>query len=44
MEGNFLSRYTNKVESWKKLILEDPDNKSRYETEMSDYIIKCMPF
>ena len=44
MEGNFLSRYTNKVASWKKLILEDPDNKSRYETEMSDYIIKCMPF
>ena len=44
MEGNFLSRYNNKLDAWKNLIEEDPENKQRYETEMSDYIIKCMPY
>jgi len=40
MEGNFLSRYKNKIENWTNLIETDPSNKSRYEDEMSDYIIK----
>ena len=44
MEGNFLSRYNNKIEYWNNLIESDPHNKSKYETEMSDYIIKCMPY
>src|SRR6056300_987827 len=44
MEGNFLSRYTNKIEMWEKSIREDPKNKSKYETEMSEYIIQCMPY
>ena len=44
MEGNFLSRYNNKIETWKKSIENDPDNKSVYETEMSDYIMKCLPY
>jgi len=44
MEGNFLSRYNNKIDQWNTMIDQDPTNKSRYETEMSDYIIKCMPF
>ena len=44
MEGNFLSRYKNKLEQWSKSIEEDSKNKSRYESEMSDYIIKCMPY
>jgi len=44
MEGNFLSRYNNKIDEWSGLIKGDPVNKSKYESEMSDYIIKCMPF
>ena len=44
MEGNFLSRYKNKVENWTKLIETDPANKRRYEGEMSDYMIRCMPY
>jgi len=44
MEGNFLSRYNNKVEEWTELIKNDPENKKKYETEMSDYMIKCIPF
>ena len=44
MEGNFLSRYTNKVETWEKSIRDDPINKSKYEYEMSQYIIQWMPY
>jgi len=44
MEGNFLSRYNNKIEEWSDLISREPHNKSKYESEMSQYIIKCMPF
>ena len=44
MEGNFLSRYKNKLDNWTRLIEEEPRNKNRYQTEMSDYIIKCMPY
>ena len=44
MEGNFLSRFNNKIEEWTKLIESDPDNKSKHEEEMSQYIIKCMPY
>ena len=44
MEGNFLSRFNNKIEVWKTYIQEDPKNKNKYESEMSDYIIKCMPY
>ena len=44
MEGNFLSRYNNRVKEWKELMESDPENKGRYEAEMSEYIIKCMPY
>jgi hypothetical protein len=44
MEGNFLSRYKNKLEHWTNLIESDPANKWRYESEMSDYMIRCMPY
>ena len=44
MEGNFLSRYNNKIATWKKKIEDDPGNKSIYETEMSEYIMKCLPY
>ena len=44
MEGNFLSRYNNKIENWTRLIETDPTNKRRYESEMSDYMISCMPY
>ena len=44
MEGNFLSRYKNKVEYWTNLIATDPTNKRGYEDEMSDYMIRCMPY
>ncbi len=44
MEGNFLSRYNNKLDQWKELMKTDPDNKRKYEYEMADYIMKCMPY
>lgn len=44
MEGNFLSRYQNKIQYWTQLITTDPINKKRYESEMSDYMISCMPY
>ena len=44
MEGNFLSRYNNKIETWDKSIREDPINKSKYESEMSEYIVQCVPY
>ena len=44
MEGNFLSRYNNRIEDWKKKIETDPENKKKYEYEMADYIMKCMPY
>ena len=44
MEGNFLSRFNNKIDEWSKLIECEPENKSKYEEEMSLYIIKCMPY
>lgn len=44
MEGNFLSRYKNKLDNWKTLIETDPSMKNQYESDMSDYIIKCMPY
>ena len=44
MEGNFLSRYNNKINSWNESIEKDPDNKNEYESQMSEYIINCMPY
>jgi len=44
MEGNFLSRYNNKIGEWREMIHKDPGNRKKYESEMSDYIIKCMPY
>jgi len=44
MEGNFLSRYNNKIQKWKELIEKEPGNKNLYENEMSQYIIQCMPY
>ena len=44
MEGNFLSRYENKVDHWTTLMKDDPENKKKYQSEMSDYIISCMPY
>lgn len=44
MQGNFLSRYENKISDWEKLIESDPENKAKYESEMAEYIIACMPY
>ena len=44
MEGNFLSRYENKLAHWTHMITECPQNRNVYENEMSEYIIKCMPY
>ena len=44
MEGNFLSRYNNKLDEWGELIKKDPNNKGKYESEMAQYIMKCMPY
>ena len=44
MEGNFLSRYNNKIDEWMKNIEDEPHNKSIYEREMSDYMMSCTPY
>jgi ribosomal protein S27E len=44
MEGNFLSRFNNKIDEWTRLIEEEPHNKALHESQMSEYIIKCMPY
>jgi hypothetical protein len=44
MEGNFLSRYENKITEWERLIKKDPSNKSTYEDEMHEYMLQCLPF
>ena len=44
MEGNFLSRYNNRISEYKDLILKEPHNKRKIEEDMSEYIIKCMPY
>ena len=44
MEGNFLSRYNNKIDEWTKNIENEPHNKSIYEREMSDYMMSCTPY
>jgi len=44
MEGNFLSRYNNKIDHWLELIKNDPSNKIYHESEMAEYIGKCMPY
>ena len=44
MEGNFLSRYNNRIEEWNLSIRKDPLNRKRYESEMAEYIMKCMPY
>ena len=44
MEGNFLSRYENKLAYWTNAIEQFPEKRSLYESEMSAYIIQCMPY
>ena len=44
MEGNFLSRYNNRIEEWNNLINQDPENKNKYQSDMAEYIMKCMPY
>jgi hypothetical protein len=44
MEGNFLSRYNNKISEWMQKMEDEPHNKHIYESEMSDYMIRCMPY
>jgi len=44
MEGNFLSRYKNILDDFEHKIKHEPHNKSLVETEMADYIIRCMPY
>lgn len=44
MDGNFLSRYNSKISEWITNIENDPANKSMYESEMSEYIMQCMPY
>lgn len=44
MEGNFLSRYNNKLEEWTNQIKSDPANTKKYHSEMAEYLIKCRPF
>lgn len=44
MEGNFLSRYNNRIEEWISKIESDPKNRSLYESEMAEYISRCIPY
>jgi hypothetical protein len=44
MQGSFLSSYESKLADWEHKIQGDPTNRRVYESQMSDYIIACMPF
>ena len=44
MEGNFLSRYNNRVDELTDKIESDPSNRWEYERELSDYIARCIPY
>lgn len=44
MEGNFLSRYNSKIAEWRELIDKEPEKKKKYESDMAEYIMKCMPY
>ena len=44
MEGNFVSRYDNKIITWENLMKTDYQNRHLHEKEMYDYILECMPF
>ena len=44
MEGNFLSRYNSRINEWLVKIENDPVNKSIHESDMSEYIMQCMPY
>ena len=44
MQGSFLSSYETNLQNWEDKIRTDPTNRCRYESEMSEYIIQCMPF
>lgn len=44
MEGTFLSRYNTRVDEWIEKIKVDPSHRAMYESEMSEYIIQCMPY
>jgi len=43
METNFLSRYENKINYWYDKMKTDPSNTKLYETELNDYITRCVP-
>jgi len=44
MEGNFLSRYENKIQEFENLIASDPSSGPKHEQAMCDYMIDCIPF
>ena len=44
MEGNFLSRYENKLNEWECLKIKDSSNSHVYDTIIIDYITKCVPY
>lgn len=44
MEGNFLSRYENKISEWERLMEKDPTNTDTYQNEMNEYMLMCIPF
>ena len=44
MDGTFLSRYNNRIDEWSLRIKNDPVNRKVYESEMAEYIMKCLPF
>lgn len=44
MEGNFLSRYNTRINEWMAMIEADPSRRAAYESDMSEYIMQCMPY
>ena len=44
MEGNFLSRYNTRINEWMAMIEADPSRRAEYESDMSEYIMQCMPY
>lgn len=44
MDTNFLSIYENKIKNWEDLIENDPINSVMHQKEMTDYMLKCVPY
>ena len=44
MEGNFVTRYENRIAEWMDKIESDPSQKNDLENEMVQYMLEAMPY